>query len=264
MVQLTQPYIPGFLAFREVDHLLALLERLRASRPELVPDVIFVDGNGVLHPRGFGLASHLGVLARIPTVGLRRKRGRRWREETNARRRLLCCWQLTLWLNFILHFPLLAQIGIGKQLHLVDGLDKKECGFGHGRQAMRLDRHSMRACSVSSVAHCFVRLISPSPLCVSCLLSQAQSVLVLGSLSLLRVLFPVRRPLLLKLFIPPLTPECNAAQPQSLQVQDSGSHSWDCLVPHGTWTRGRTEKRRGMRFVEDQRWFLSLQGCSST
>eukprot|EP00164_Ancoracysta_twista_P002686 GFYU01003578.1.p1 GENE.GFYU01003578.1~~GFYU01003578.1.p1 ORF type:complete len:375 (-),score=94.34 GFYU01003578.1:99-1112(-) len=70
MVQLTQPYIPGFLAFREVEFLQKLIEELRQSQPSLLPDVILVDGNGILHPRGFGLASHLGVLVGIPTVGI--------------------------------------------------------------------------------------------------------------------------------------------------------------------------------------------------
>jgi len=69
-VRMTQPYIPGFLAFREVDFLVARIEHLRATRPGLVPQAILVDGNGVLHPRGFGLASHLGVLVGIPTVGV--------------------------------------------------------------------------------------------------------------------------------------------------------------------------------------------------
>lgn len=70
MVNLTKPYIPGFLAFREVDHLLDLISDLRRDEPRFVPDVIMVDGNGVLHPRGFGLACHLGVLAGIPTIGI--------------------------------------------------------------------------------------------------------------------------------------------------------------------------------------------------
>jgi endonuclease V len=70
IVQLTQPYISGFLAFREVDHLVALINQLRTNHPEFLPDVILVDGNGILHPRGFGIASHLGVLVQIPTIGV--------------------------------------------------------------------------------------------------------------------------------------------------------------------------------------------------
>eukprot|EP00050_Salpingoeca_kvevrii_P022684 m.130609 g.130609 ORF g.130609 m.130609 type:complete len:204 (-) comp9790_c0_seq2:403-1014(-) len=70
MVQLDAPYIPGFLAFREVKFLDALLEKLRKQHPELIPELILVDGNGYLHYRGFGLACHLGVLADIPTIGI--------------------------------------------------------------------------------------------------------------------------------------------------------------------------------------------------
>jgi len=70
MVKLTLPYIPGFLAFREVPFLKYLVDDLRDHHPELVPQVIFVDGNGILHPQGFGLASHLGVLTGIPTIGI--------------------------------------------------------------------------------------------------------------------------------------------------------------------------------------------------
>lgn len=70
MVKLTLPYLSTFLAFREAPHLVKLIEDLKHKKPELVPDVILVDGNGVLHPRGFGLASHLGVLVDIPTIGV--------------------------------------------------------------------------------------------------------------------------------------------------------------------------------------------------
>ncbi len=62
-----EPYIPGFLAFREVPHLLSCFRELREG---FWPQVILVDGNGVLHPRGFGLASHLGVLLDLPTIGV--------------------------------------------------------------------------------------------------------------------------------------------------------------------------------------------------
>ncbi|CAN0361495.1 unnamed protein product, partial [Scytosiphon promiscuus] len=53
-----------------VDHLARLVDQLRRERPDLEPDVLFVDGNGRLHPRGAGLASHLGVVTGLRTVGL--------------------------------------------------------------------------------------------------------------------------------------------------------------------------------------------------
>ncbi|KNE61392.1 hypothetical protein AMAG_06222 [Allomyces macrogynus ATCC 38327] len=66
-VVLDLPYIATFLAFREVGPLAKLVHDI----PEqLKPQVIFVDGNGVLHPRRFGLASHLGVVTGIPTIGV--------------------------------------------------------------------------------------------------------------------------------------------------------------------------------------------------
>eukprot|EP00455_Lapot_gusevi_P057250 TRINITY_DN9693_c0_g1_i2.p1 TRINITY_DN9693_c0_g1~~TRINITY_DN9693_c0_g1_i2.p1 ORF type:complete len:300 (-),score=82.84 TRINITY_DN9693_c0_g1_i2:287-1156(-) len=73
MVYLDQPYIPGFLAFREVPALTQLVADLRERKPQFVPQVIIVDGNGVLHTRGFGLASHFGVLVDIPTIGVAKK-----------------------------------------------------------------------------------------------------------------------------------------------------------------------------------------------
>ncbi|KAE9238767.1 hypothetical protein PF004_g8228 [Phytophthora fragariae] len=66
-VSLPAPYIAGFLAFREVPALTKLYDDLRRRRPDLLPDVTLVDGNGVLHPQGFGLASHFGVLESVPT-----------------------------------------------------------------------------------------------------------------------------------------------------------------------------------------------------
>ena len=69
LVNMDEPYIPGFLAFREVKHLVNLINDLKNNHPEYIPQVILVDGNGILHTKGFGLASHLGVLIDIPTIG---------------------------------------------------------------------------------------------------------------------------------------------------------------------------------------------------
>jgi deoxyinosine 3'endonuclease (endonuclease V) len=55
------PYVPGFLSLREAPAALAALERLRAR-----PGLVFVDGQGLAHPRRFGLACHIGLLAAIP------------------------------------------------------------------------------------------------------------------------------------------------------------------------------------------------------
>ena len=67
--QITEPYVPGFLAFREVNHLLSLLSDLKITNPEFYPEVILMDGNGILHSNRFGIASHLGVLLDVPTIG---------------------------------------------------------------------------------------------------------------------------------------------------------------------------------------------------
>ncbi|KAI8387277.1 endonuclease V [Blakeslea trispora] len=71
--KLRLPYISGYLAFREVDPLLKLLDQLKKEEPRLYPQVILVDGNGVLHPRRFGTASHLGLLSNTPTIGVAKK-----------------------------------------------------------------------------------------------------------------------------------------------------------------------------------------------
>jgi len=66
---LTFPYIPGLLSFREVPGLLACLETLQTPF-----DVILLDGQGIAHPRGLGLASHLGLAIGRPAVGCAKSR----------------------------------------------------------------------------------------------------------------------------------------------------------------------------------------------
>jgi len=63
------PYVPGLLSFRELPAVLAALARLNTT-----PDVILCDGQGIAHPRRFGIASHLGVLLDVPTIGAAKTR----------------------------------------------------------------------------------------------------------------------------------------------------------------------------------------------
>jgi deoxyribonuclease V len=60
----TFPYVPGFLSFREVPAVLAALTDLRVR-----PDLLICDGQGIAHPRRFGIASHIGILADLPSIG---------------------------------------------------------------------------------------------------------------------------------------------------------------------------------------------------
>jgi len=63
------PYIPGLLSFRELPAILSALEVL-----EILPELILADGQGIAHPRRLGIASHLGVLTGIPTIGVGKTR----------------------------------------------------------------------------------------------------------------------------------------------------------------------------------------------
>lgn len=63
------PYVPGFLSFREGPVILNTVRRLSVK-----PDLILIDGQGIAHPLRLGLASHIGVLLNIPTIGCAKSR----------------------------------------------------------------------------------------------------------------------------------------------------------------------------------------------
>ena len=68
-VEVTFPYIPGLLSFREGPAVIEAFRKLPAS-----PDVIIFDGQGYAHPRRLGLASHLGLWLGVPTIGCAKSR----------------------------------------------------------------------------------------------------------------------------------------------------------------------------------------------
>lgn len=63
------PYVPGLLSFREIPAILTALEKIRN-----IPQILMCDGQGYAHPRRLGIASHLGVLTNLPSIGVGKSR----------------------------------------------------------------------------------------------------------------------------------------------------------------------------------------------
>jgi deoxyinosine 3'endonuclease (endonuclease V) len=67
---LTVPYIPSFLAFREIEPIQYLIQQQQITHPPYTPAALFVDGNGRFHPRRAGLACFVGIRTGLPTMGV--------------------------------------------------------------------------------------------------------------------------------------------------------------------------------------------------
>ncbi len=63
------PYVPGLLAFREAPAYISAIKKLRRE-----PDIIFVDGHGLSHPRALGIATHIGLVLDKPSIGVAKKK----------------------------------------------------------------------------------------------------------------------------------------------------------------------------------------------
>ncbi|MCX4987288.1 MULTISPECIES: endonuclease V [unclassified Streptomyces] len=107
------PYVPGLLAFREIPTVLAALDALPCP-----PGLVVCDGYGLAHPRRFGLASHLGVLTGLPTIGVAKNPFTFTYEEPGVRRGSVS--------------PLLAGTDeVGRALRTQDGIKPVFVSVGH-------------------------------------------------------------------------------------------------------------------------------------
>ena len=108
------PYIPGLLAFREGPAIIETYQKLKNK-----PDVLMLDGQGTAHPRGCGIACHVGVILDVPSFGVAKKRLYGTYNEPGRRKGL--------------HTPLFSKDGsvIGAVLRTRDGVKPVFVSVGH-------------------------------------------------------------------------------------------------------------------------------------
>lgn len=88
----TFPYVPGLLSFREAPAILDVLGNL--AKTSAAPDLLMIDGQGLAHPRGLGIASHVALLSGLPTIGVAKSRLCGEHRDPSWRRG--CCTRLML------------------------------------------------------------------------------------------------------------------------------------------------------------------------
>ncbi len=105
-MKITFPYIPGLFSFREIPPLLEAYKKLKIK-----PDLIVCDGHGIAHPKGVGMATHLGLELDIPTIGCAKKRliGAYDKELLNKER---SSSQSLVWDDEVVGVALRTQIGV--------------------------------------------------------------------------------------------------------------------------------------------------------
>ncbi|MBT2492025.1 endonuclease V [Streptomyces sp. ISL-96] len=121
------PYVPGLLAFRELPTVLAALESLTAD-----PGLVVCDGYGQAHPRRFGLASHLGVVTGLATIGVAKNPFTFTYEQPGPRRGA--------------QSPLLDEAGeeVGRALRTQDGVKPVFVSVGHRVSLDNACAHTLR------------------------------------------------------------------------------------------------------------------------
>ncbi|MBT8419887.1 MAG: deoxyribonuclease V [Gammaproteobacteria bacterium] len=106
------PYIPGLLSFREIPAIMDAMEKLR-----LTPDMLLCDGQGIAHPRRFGIASHLGVLTDLPSIGVAKSRLTGTHDEVPERKG---AWAALYENNAVIGAVLRTRVGV-KPLYISTG-----------------------------------------------------------------------------------------------------------------------------------------------
>lgn len=145
LCKMTIPYISGYLGFREIPHYKKLLDKILGK--DFYPQVLLVDGSGILHQREFGSASHLGYEFDIPTIGVaktllshdgltERKIKQQFRENCNKKGDYVeligdsgTLWGLAIQTGEIVERPIYVTIGHKISLDTVKNIVLKSCVY---------------------------------------------------------------------------------------------------------------------------------------